>query len=154
MNRHRHRVVFNAARGLRMVVADIARSIGSSSDSAAASTALPIVSPAMARVAIALAAVWLPGANAQIVADPTAPGNQRPTVLTAPNGVPLVNITTPSAAGVSRNTYRQFDVGTPGAILNNSRTATQTQLGGGVAGNPWLATGPARVIVNEVNSNN
>ncbi|HSX92520.1 MAG TPA: hypothetical protein VLG41_06345, partial [Hydrogenophaga sp.] len=95
-----------------------------------------------------------PQAWAQIVADPTAPGNQRPTVLTAPNGVPLVNITTPSAAGVSRNTYRQFDVGTPGAILNNSRTATQTQLGGGVAGNPWLATGPARVIVNEVNSNN
>jgi filamentous hemagglutinin len=95
-----------------------------------------------------------PQAWAQIVADPSAPGNQRPTVLTAPNGVPLVNITTPSAAGVSRNTYRQFDLGAPGAILNNSRTATQTQLGGGVAGNPWLATGPARVIVNEVNSNN
>jgi filamentous hemagglutinin len=73
-------------------------------------------------------------------------------VLAAPNGVPLVNITTPSAAGVSRNTWRQFDVGAPGAILNNSRTDTPTQLGGWVQGNPWLAAGSARVILNEVNS--
>ncbi|QHE87460.1 filamentous hemagglutinin N-terminal domain-containing protein [Hydrogenophaga sp. BPS33] len=92
--------------------------------------------------------------RAQIVADPNAPGRQRPTVLSAPNGVPLVNIQTPSAAGVSRNTYRQFDVNGPGAILNNSRTATPTQLGGHVPGNPWLATGSARVILNEVNSTN
>ncbi|QHE85398.1 two-partner secretion domain-containing protein [Hydrogenophaga sp. BPS33] len=93
-------------------------------------------------------------AQAQIVADPNAPGRQRPTVLSAPNGVPLVNIQTPSAAGVSRNTYRQFDVNGQGAILNNSRTATPTQLGGHVPGNPWLATGSARVILNEVNSTN
>ena len=73
-------------------------------------------------------------------------------MLNAANGVPLVNITTPSAAGVSRNTYRQFDVGSQGAILNNSRTDVQTQLGGWVQGNPWLAAGPARVILNEVNS--
>jgi len=63
-------------------------------------------------------------AAAQIRADPSAPGNQRPTVLLAPNGVPLVNIQTPSAAGVSRNTYSQFDVQPKGAILNNSRTDT------------------------------
>jgi filamentous hemagglutinin len=91
-------------------------------------------------------------AFAQIKADPNAPGNQRPIVLLAPNGVPVVNIQTPSAAGVSRNTYSQFDVQPNGAILNNSRTNTQTQLGGWVQGNPWLATGSARVIVNEVNS--
>ncbi len=90
--------------------------------------------------------------QAQIVADPSAPGNQRPTVLAAPNGVPLVNIQTPSAAGVSRNTYQQFDVGTPGAVLNNSRTNVPTQLGGWVQGNPWLAGGEARIILNEVNS--
>ncbi|MCU0941034.1 MAG: filamentous hemagglutinin N-terminal domain-containing protein, partial [Hydrogenophaga sp.] len=66
---------------------------------------------------------------AQIVADPTAPGAQRPTVLTAPNGVQLVNITTPSAAGVSRNTYRQFDVSPSGVILNNSRSDAPTQQG-------------------------
>ena len=93
-------------------------------------------------------------AIAQIRSDPSAPGNQRPTVLLAPNGVPLVNIQTSSAAGVSRNTYSQFDVQPNGAILNNSRTDTSTQLGGWVQANPWLATGSARVILNEVNSNN
>lgn len=93
-------------------------------------------------------------AQTNIVADPSAPANQRPTVLAAPNGVPAVNIQTPSSAGVSRNTYSQFDVGQQGAILNNARTNTQTQLGGWVQGNPWLATGSAKVILNEVNSSN
>lgn len=93
-------------------------------------------------------------ALAQIRSSPNAPGNQRPTVLLAPNGVPVVNIQTPSTAGVSRNTYSQFDVQPNGAILNNSRTDTSTQLGGWVQANPWLATGSARVILNEVNSTN
>ena len=92
-------------------------------------------------------------AHAQILADPTAAGNQQPTVLVTPNNVPLVHIQTPSAAGVSRNAYRQFDVPPPGAILNNSRTNVQTQLGGLIQGNPWLATGSARVILNEIHSN-
>ena len=109
------------------------------------------------RLALALAlgqAIIVPFAHGQVVADPGAPGNQRPTVLQAPNGVPLVNIQTPSAAGVSRNTYKQFDVDQQGAILNNSRANTQTELGGWVQGNPWLARGAARVILNEVNSSN
>ncbi|MRR05630.1 MAG: filamentous hemagglutinin N-terminal domain-containing protein, partial [Deltaproteobacteria bacterium] len=89
---------------------------------------------------------------AQIVADPSAPSRQQPTVLTAANGVPVVNIQTPSSAGVSRNTYTRFDVDRQGAILNNSRTNVQTRLGGWVQGNSWLATGSARVILNEVNS--
>lgn len=88
----------------------------------------------------------------RIIADPNAPKQQRPTVVTSANGTPQVNITTPSAAGVSRNTYSQFDVGSDGAILNNSRGNVQTQLGGWVPGNPWLAKGTARVILNEVNS--
>ncbi|AOS80828.1 hypothetical protein Q5W_18595 [Hydrogenophaga sp. PBC] len=95
-----------------------------------------------------------PQAWSQILADPSAPGSQRPTILGTGNGVPLINITTPSAAGVSRNTYRQFDVGSPGAILNNSRTGAQSQLGGPIPGNPWLPAGPARVVLNEVNSSN
>ena len=69
-------------------------------------------------------------AHAQIVADPGAPRSQQPTVLRTPGGQPLVNIQTPSAAGVSRNTYRQFDVGPEGAVLNNSRTGAPTRIGG------------------------
>ena len=137
MNKNRHRTVFNAVRGLRMAVAETARALGKPNT--------------VASTAAALTALALP-AQAQIAADPAAPGSQRPTVLNAANGVPLVNITTPSAAGVSRNTYRQFDVGAQGVILNNSRTDAPTQLGGWVSGNPWLAAGGARVILNEVNS--
>ncbi len=143
MNKLRYRVIFSVARGMLIAVQETARSAGKAAGTTAgaigaggATFALLAVSPALA----------------QIAGDPSAPGNQRPTVLAAPNGVPVVNIVTPSAAGVSRNAYRQFDVNTQGAILNNSRTAVQSNLGGHIAGNPWLATGPARVILNEVNS--
>jgi len=96
--------------------------------------------------------VLAPSMHAQIVVDTNAPNSQQPTVLEAGNGVPLVNIQTPSAAGVSRNTYQRFDVNANGAILNNANTNTQTQLGGWVQGNPWLAQNTARVILNEVNA--
>lgn len=90
--------------------------------------------------------------RAQVVADPNAPGTQQPTILGTAGGAPLVNIQTPSGAGVSRNAYSRFDVEQQGAILNNSRTNIQTQLGGAIQGNPWLAGGSARLILNEVNS--
>ncbi|MBB1602286.1 hypothetical protein A9977_19795 [Variovorax sp. UMC13] len=145
MNKRLHRIVFNAARGLRMVVQESARSTGKGA-SGATSAAVSVGALAAALMSAPL--------HAQIVADPGAPGRQRPTLLAAPNGVPLVNIQTPSAAGVSRNTYSQFDVNAKGVILNISRTNAQTQLGGWVQGNPWLAGGGARVILNEVNSAN
>ncbi|MDD0892830.1 filamentous hemagglutinin N-terminal domain-containing protein, partial [Xylella fastidiosa subsp. multiplex] len=69
-----------------------------------------------------------------------------------PNGTPLIHIQTPSPAGVSRNTYQQFDITPQGAILNNARTPAQTHLAGTVQGNPWLAAGTAKIILNEVNS--
>ncbi|MDR2220533.1 MAG: DUF637 domain-containing protein [Methylobacillus sp.] len=89
---------------------------------------------------------------AQVVAYKPAPGNQKPTLLNAGNGVPLINIQTPSAGGVSVNKYEQLDVGAQGIIFNNSRTNASTQLGGWVQGNPWLAGGTAKVILNEVYS--
>lgn len=92
--------------------------------------------------------------HAQILVDRSAPGHQRPTVLSAANGVPLVNIQTPSASGVSFNRYSQFDIGPGGAVLNNGSSASNTQLAGWVSGNPWLGNAPARVIVNQVNSQN
>ncbi|MGJ7488890.1 filamentous hemagglutinin N-terminal domain-containing protein [Variovorax sp. ZT4R33] len=152
MNKHLHRIVFNAARGLRMVVQETAKSTGRGARKAASGGAG--ASSAAVSVAAIAAALMSAPLHAQIVADPGAPGRQRPTVLVAPNGVPLVNIQTPSAAGVSRNTYSRFDVQRNGVILNNSRGNVQTQLGGWVQGNPWLAGGRARVILNEVHSAN
>lgn len=89
-------------------------------------------------------------AAAQAVAEPNAPAQHRPTVEAAQNGVPVVQITAPSAAGVSRNLYQALSVEQMGLILNNSRLVTQTQLGGYITGNPNLAGGSARVILNQV----
>lgn len=49
---------------------------------------------------VSLAPVAEAQSGGHIVSDPNAPGRERPTVVTAPNGVPMVNITTPSAGGV------------------------------------------------------
>lgn len=92
--------------------------------------------------------------EAQIVVDHSAAKNQQPTVTNTASGLPQINIQTPSVSGVSRNTYQQFDVDNKGLILNNSRNATQTQLGGWIQGNPWINGEAARIILNEVNSNN
>ncbi|TWC77689.1 filamentous hemagglutinin [Burkholderia sp. SJZ115] len=89
--------------------------------------------------------------QAQIVgAGPSAP-----TVIQTPNGLPQVNINKPGGSGVSVNTYNQFDVQKAGAILNNSATMVQTQLGGWINGNPNFGPNDAaRIIVNQVNSPN
>ncbi|WP_231686345.1 hemagglutinin repeat-containing protein [Ralstonia pseudosolanacearum] len=156
MNKHLYRIVFNKTRGLLMAVAENVAGDGKqtgTSDAPRAGSVLATVRPLCFSILLAFGLVGSL-AQAQIVADPGAPRGQQPTVLNAANGVPLVNIQTPSAGGVSRNTYGQFDVNQQGAVLNNARTSTQTQLGGWVQGNPWLATGTARVILNEVNSSN
>ncbi|QBP75062.1 filamentous hemagglutinin N-terminal domain-containing protein [Herbaspirillum huttiense] len=157
MNRQRYKLVFNRHRGQLMAVAEIASSIQHHGRTSANGAAMPDLLPSALRfslLAVALALAMNTVAHAQILGDRSAPRNQQPTVLATPNGVPVVNIQTPGAAGVSLNSYRQFDVGPNGAILNNAQGTTATQLGGYVAGNPWLATGAARVIVNQVNSAN
>ncbi|KWO91204.1 hypothetical protein WU00_20935 [Burkholderia stagnalis] len=69
--------------------------------------------------------------------------------------MPQVNIAAPSGAGVSVNTYNQFDVQKNGAILNNSPTIVSTQQAGYINGNPNFGSGQsARIIVNQVNSAN
>lgn len=161
MNKLCYRVVFNQSRGLLMAVQEIARShrkgAGPASTTAPDSGPLSGTIRRMAlTVASAIGATFVIAglAAAQIVADPNAPGRQQATVLNAANGVLQVNVQTPSVAGVSRNVYNRFDVPKSGAILNNSRTAVQTQLGGWVDANPWMAQGTAKVILNEVNSAN
>ncbi|MCL2656988.1 MAG: filamentous hemagglutinin N-terminal domain-containing protein, partial [Betaproteobacteria bacterium] len=157
MNKHQYRLVFNRSRGQLMAVAEVVASRGKHAGDSSAPSAGSYVVATLRALGFALALAFggvATTAQAQIVADPGAPRTQQPTVLNSANGVPLVNIQTPSAAGVSRNTYKQFDVNSQGAILNNSRTNVQTELGGWVQANPWLATGSARVILNEVNSSN
>ena len=109
----------------------------------------PIIIPVLALAgAFALPTVSF----AQVVPDSSAAPTNQSTILLAPNDVPLINIQTPSSSGLSHNIYSQFDIGVEGAILNNSSGNVQTQLGGWVQGNPWLAGGTASTILNEVNS--
>lgn len=131
MNRHLHRIVFNARRGLRMVVQETAKSTGKGSSKAttvasAAVAGAAAFAPMLVGAALA-GMLCAPPVQAQIVGAPNVPANLRPTVLVAPNGVPLINIQTPSAAGVSRNVFNQFNVAPNGAILNNSRTNVQIE---------------------------
>ncbi|TBY50167.1 hemagglutinin repeat-containing protein [Rhizobium leguminosarum] len=96
-------------------------------------------------------------ANAQSVsASTTAPTANQPGVGTAPNGVPLIDIVTPNSKGLSHNKYDDFNVGTPGLILNNFKGEVgNSNLGGVTPGNPNLnSSGPASVILNEVISSN
>lgn len=90
----------------------------------------------------------------QVIADSSAAKNEQATILTTASGITQVNIQTPSASGVSKNSFSQFDVGSDGVILNNSRKNTQTQTAGWVEGNPWLGKGEAKVILGQVNSSN
>ena len=100
-----------------------------------------------------MALTALPGAStAELTADPNARTPQQPSIGTSASGIPLVQITTPTAGGVSRNQYLRYNVDPQGLILNNARIITNTQLGGYIEGNPNLANGPARIILNEVTS--
>jgi len=171
MNKNRYRIIFSHARGMFIAVAEIVKSKtkqagqsqGTMETGAVTSSVPPIhykkLNPLNFAVIGCLGAlvISLPMssvAGTQIIADKGAPTSQQPTILNSANGTTQVNIQTPSAGGVSRNTYTQFDVGQEGAILNNSRNNAQTQLGGWVQGNPWLVKGEAKVILNEVNSSN
>ncbi|WP_262530871.1 hemagglutinin repeat-containing protein [Agrobacterium tumefaciens] len=80
----------------------------------------------------------------------------RPGIGAAPNGVPLIDIVGPNSQGLSHNKYNNFNVGTPGVILNNFNGEIGTsKLGGVTPGNPNLqGKGSATVILNEVTSQN
>ncbi|MDQ7011544.1 MAG: hypothetical protein Q9M29_06950, partial [Mariprofundaceae bacterium] len=81
-------------------------------------------------------------------------GTTNTTLDRARNGVPIVNIASPNAAGLSHNRFTHYNVNANGLILNNARTtAVRTQLGGYITGNPHLSNN-ARLILNEVTSTN
>jgi len=166
VNKRHYKVIFSRVLNQLVVVSELAKSQGKAQSenmgsvqakTGLFSTALSL-NPIHFSLMLALGFVFLsPSVQAEdmaIRADKSAPGNQQPTVLQTGNGIPQVNIQAPSQAGVSRNQYSQFDVAEKGAVLNNARKAAQTQMAGWVQGNPNLARGEAKVILNEVNSAN
>jgi len=167
MNKNLYRIVFNKARNMFMAVAENVRS---QSKAAGQSTGSDTVGSEQSLeqeksfhqlwhvkalvVSISLLVPFAP-VYAAIVADSAANAANRAVVGAGKNSagttVPVVNIQTPKN-GISHNIYKQFDVLAEGVVLNNSRQGATTQTVGAVAANPFLATGEARVILNEVNS--
>lgn len=82
-------------------------------------------------------------------------GTTNTSVGQAGNGVPVINIAAPNAAGLSHNQYQQYNVDSKGVILNNATNAIQaTQLGGNILGNNQLGGRAASTILNEVTGAN
>jgi len=157
MNKNQYRLVFSRVRGMLIAVEETASSLGKTSRGETVRVAQPprvAVRFALRHVAFAvlLAAGVAPRwVQAQVVGA----GANAPSVVQTANGLPQVNINKPSGAGVSLNTYSRFDVQKPGVIVNNSPVMTNTQQAGYINGNPnFGAHDAARIIINQVNSNN
>ncbi|MDO7482276.1 DUF637 domain-containing protein [Acinetobacter baumannii] len=165
MNKNSYRIIYSKARQMFVAVAENVRSQTKTSGQSEASTQNNIDNTEsqafhqlwQVKALVASISLWMPLAPvyAGIVADSAANAANRAVIGAGKNSagtvVPVVNIQTPKN-GISHNIYKQFDVLAEGAVLNNSRQGATTQTVGNVAANPFLATGEARVILNEVNS--
>ncbi|WP_143757432.1 two-partner secretion domain-containing protein, partial [Burkholderia singularis] len=152
MNKKTYRLVYSRLRGMVVAVEETAAAEGkSASGETGARRRRGATGSALLAVAAASATTVPIATHAQIV--PTPGGATQ--VIQTPNGLPQVNIARPSGAGVSVNTYTQFDVQKAGAIVNNSAAMVQTQQAGWINGNPNFGPNDAaRIIVNQVNSPN
>ncbi|MGP2452856.1 two-partner secretion domain-containing protein [Acinetobacter baumannii] len=165
MNKNSYRIIYSKARQMFVAVAENVRSQTKASGQSEASTQNNIDNTEsqafhqlwQVKALVASISLWMPLAPvyAGIVADSAANAANRAVIGAGKNSagtvVPVVNIQTPKN-GISHNIYKQFDVLAEGAVLNNSRQGATTKTVGNVAANPFLATGEARVILNEVNS--
>ena len=119
MNKRLYRVVVNPCLGLLQVVSELTPRSGSSGRAGGQGRRLAPLRCISFAVWAALGWVsTVAFAGAQIVPDHAAPANQQPSVQAAANGVPVVEIQTPSPGGVSRNHYQQFDIDHHGAVNN------------------------------------
>lgn len=82
----------------------------------------------------------------------TGPGGTP--VINNGHGVPVIDIVAPNAGGLSHNQFLDYNVGTPGVVLNNATQAGQSQLAGALAANPQFQGQAASTILNEVISRN
>lgn len=88
--------------------------------------------------------------SANLTVDTAAPSANQAGLITAPNGVPVVNIVTPNTQGLSHNKFSTFNVEQQGLVLNNAKSIANTQLAGYIAYNPNLTGNAASLILNEV----
>ncbi|MEO4007786.1 hemagglutinin repeat-containing protein, partial [Chromobacterium piscinae] len=157
MNKHLYRIIFNQSRGQLMVVQEDACGQGKGNGAEGVAATLAAVCKAFSlRLSVLLIGLGLGSSAlaADIIADSNAAAGKQPGVIQSANGLPVVQIAAPTAAGVSHNQYQQFNVGPGGALLNNSAVNVNTQLAGYISGNPNLKNGSARIILNEVTQAN
>lgn len=156
MNYGAYRLVFSKLRGMLVAIEETSTAAGKTGQGET-TTGHRAARGTVSRFAMrhaAFGALIFAGATPLVFAQIVPTPGTSTQVIQTQNGIQQVNVARPSAAGVSMNTYGQFDVPKAGAILNNSSTIVNTQQGGYINGNPNFAAGQsARVIVNQVNSN-
>lgn len=144
---HVYILVWNTCTGVWEAVGENARSRGKNSGRAASKTFMAAL--------IASGFVITP-ALAELPATTVVPTGGKTNAYISANGVPVVNIETANAAGLSHNRYTTYNVEAKGLVLNNgnnSQIARQSQLAGQVVANLNLVQ-EAKIILNEVVSTN
>ncbi|MCB4361155.1 hemagglutinin repeat-containing protein [Quatrionicoccus australiensis] len=140
---HIYRIIWSECTGTWVAVPETGRSCGKGGTRAARKV-----------LQVALIASGFAGSMAMAIEPATTvvPVNGGATAYISANGVPVVNIEKANAAGLSHNTYTNYNVEKNGLVLNNgnsSQLMRQSELAGQVAFNPNLAS-EAKVILNEV----
>lgn len=114
---------------------------------------LPPIRPNILRWSIFLTLLGPSAALAQNGLDATA-GPAGTPIIHNGHGVPVIDIVPPNASGLSHNQFIDYNVGTPGLVLNNATEAGRSQLAGALAANPQFQGQAASTILNEVVSRN
>ena len=153
---HIYRIVWNALTASWVAVAETARSHGKGSKRATSKSGRKAGGKALVMATLAIVGLAVTAAMAQTVPTTVVPTGGKTVAYTAGNGVPIIDINTANAAGLSHNKFTSYNVDARGLVLNNGnmeQLSRLSQLAGQVAANANLIQ-QARVILNEVVSTN